>query len=62
MNLEILLLQKEKNMKGISYITDEKNKKKTAPKKGAGVFRRLAPKRDYRPKFVFIPGCRDVRP
>lgn len=52
MNLEILLLQKEKNMKGTSYITDEKNKKKAAPKKGAGVFRRLAPKRDYQPKFV----------
>jgi hypothetical protein len=49
MNLEILLLQKEEQ-------------EKAAPKKGAGVFRRLAPKRDYQPKFVFIPGCRDVRP
>lgn|SRR4030095_11358991 len=38
MNLEILLLQKEKNMKGISYITDEKNKKKAAPKKGRESF------------------------
>lgn len=49
-------------MKGISYITDEKNKKKAAPKKGAGVFRRLAPKRDYQPKLVFIPGCRMFGP
>ena len=50
MNIEILLLQKD--MKGISCITDERDKKKAAPKKGAGVFRRLAPKRDYQPKFV----------
>ena len=39
-------------LQSTSYITDEKNKKKAAPKKGAGDFRRLAPKRDYQPKFV----------
>jgi hypothetical protein len=30
----------------MSYLADEKNKKKAAPKHGSGVFRRLAPKRD----------------